>query len=278
MSINISNSNLATFKMKPKQDEKAPSDGSTLEIYEHHEKAPAKVRAGVILTTLAGVSIAMLRTFKKNSKPLKVNNIKDFFKNFAKIEYDKDAHDLEWTVGRLAIGSVGGGLLGGMLFDKKENYKAKIRESVIQLVGNIGVPLTCVVGGMKLFDDHLKPKFDKYFVSKGMDIKKSKLAKSPSAFATVACLVAGIFAGNKIGNAINKYVFNCNEKRTIKLSDMSPHIDDLGIAATFVVPAEDPCGKIIARFVPAALTVAGYSTGIAQEKEKHEHKKPKDIA
>lgn len=40
-------------------------------------------------------------------------------------------------VSRLAICSVGGGLLGGVIFDKKENIPAKIRESIIQLVGNI---------------------------------------------------------------------------------------------------------------------------------------------
>jgi len=273
MSVKISNSNLATFKMQPRQDDNNVSDGATLEVYEMHEKAPTKVKVGVLATTLIGVATAMALTFK--SKKLEFKNPKEFFKHLKTITYEKDNHELEWAVGRLAVGSVGGGLIGGMLFDKKENIKAKVRESVIQLIGNIGIPLSFVAGGMHLYEKHIEPKYIKQLVKKGIN-EKSKAAKIPSVIGTIGCLVAGIFAGNKIGNAINKYIFHSDEKRTLKISDMSPHIDDLGIASTFVVPPDHPCGKIIARFVPAALTVAGYSTGIAQEK--HKHSKPKDIA
>lgn len=228
------------------------SDGSAFRVYDVQEKTPMKVKVGVFLTTLAGVAAAMAWTFKAHKLPMKVSNL-------WKITYDEEKQEVPKLVGRLTVGSVGGGLIGGALFDKKENLKAKLREAVIQVVGNIATPLACVCGGMALFKKKIQPKIKLH----------GKMAEVPNVLATIGCLVTGIFAGNKIGNYINKKVFHCDEKRKLKITDMSPHIDDLGIATSFVVPPESVVGHVITRIIPAALMIAGLSTGMAQEKHHH---------
>lgn len=231
------------------------ADGSAFRVYDVQEKTPNKVKVGVFLTTLAGVAAAMAWTFKAHKLPMKLSTL-------WKIKYNEKNNEVPKLVGRLTVGSVGGGLIGGALFDKKENLKAKLREAVIQVVGNIATPLACVCGGMAIFEKKIEPMIKKL---------PGKMADVPKVVATIGCLVAGIFAGNKIGNYINKKAFNCDEKRTIKLTDMSPHIDDLGIAASFVVPPEHVFGQVITRIIPAALMIAGLSTGMAQEKHNNKH-------
>lgn len=253
----VINPNSSKLNMVPKPSQNDVAGGSAFRVYDAQEKVPTNVKVGVFLTTLAGVALAMHRTFKVKELPMK--NLKDYLTNFVKITYKEENNEVPWLVGRLAIGSVGGGLIGGALLDKKENMKAKVRESVIQLVGNIATPLGCVLGGMKLFEKYAEPKLaEKLKLSK-------RFEKAPNAIVSAICLVIGIVSGNKIGNYINKTVFSCDEKRTLKLSDMSPHIDDIATASTFVIPPEMPIGKVLTRIIPAALMIAGYSTGTAQE-------------
>lgn len=251
----IPNSNTTNTNMISKPSEIRNSDGSAFKVYDEHKKAPMKVKLGVSLTTLAGVATAMFITFK--SKKLQLKNIKDYWHNLTHIKYDKEKQEVEWLVGRLAIGSVGGGLLGGILFDKKENMKAKFRESIIQLIGNIATPLLCVSLGSRGFEKYLNPKIINKFNLTG------KISKEiPKILASTGFLVSAIFLGNKVGNFINRKLFRDNDNRKLKLSDMSPHIDDACLALSLV--ASDS-SSVISRFIPAALMIAGYSTGVAQE-------------
>lgn len=246
------------------------------------EKRSTKLKVGVMLTTLAGVSTALALILKAkgyslnpskifktpikkwgifgaeyDGKPyekLKVKSTKDFLKKYP----------VESLVVSTALGSVTGGLIGGKIFDKKENMKAKYRESIIQLVGNVATPLICVGVGIRQFNK-IKPKILKYIP----DIKNAKLDKIvkgiPGVLATTICLVTGILLGNKVGNTINKHVFKCDDNRKLKVADMSPHIDDLCLSLSLVA-ANSPIGGYVTRVIPAALTIAGFSTGIAQEK------------
>lgn len=261
----VSNSNIAPTKMVPVNPANPVSNGSAFKVYDEQQKASNKVKVGVFLTTLAGVTLAMARTLKVKKIPFK--NPKEFIYNLIKIKYEKD-NELPWLVTRLAIGSVGGGLIGGALFDKKENMKAKIRESIIQLVGNIATPLSCVIGGEMLFKKFAEPKLIEKFG------EGSKLVKAPKILSALSCLAVGIISGNKIGNYINKTLFNCDEKRTLKLTDMSPHIDDIATSATFVIPGDNPVGMFLKRIIPAALMISGFSTGIAQEHHTKLHYHP----
>lgn len=238
------------------------------------EKKSNKLKVGVFFTTLAGVSTALALILKTKGyslnpskifktpvkkwgifgaeykgeefEKLKVKSIKDFLKKYP----------VESLVIGTALGSVAGGLVGGKLFDKKDNMKAKYRESIIQLVGNVATPLACVALGGRLFKDKLSPKIIEKF-----KIKNKTIKMIPEMVASAGFLLVGILLGNKIANKINQNIFNVNDKRKIKLSDMSPHIDDVCLAASLIAPETS-----ISRFIPAALMIAGFSTGIAQEK------------
>lgn len=251
----VSNPNIIQSNIVLNRTVNSISQGSALRVQENHENAPTKLKIGVFLSTLTGVGIAMAMVFK--GKGLSFKNPKDFIKNLRTITYKED--EMPGLVAKLAIGSVGGGLLGGILFDKKENIKAKLRESVIQIVGNIATPLGCVYGGNKLYE--------KFAEAKVMEKFKlgSKFKELPKIGVGAICLVAGIISGNKIGNFINKTAFNCDEKRTLKLTDMSPHIDDVATAATFAIPGQNPVGMFLQRIIPAALMISGYSVGTERE-------------
>lgn len=228
------------------------SNGANFWTIDLEEKAPTKVKIGSALASLTGIGIVMARVFK--SKGLKSKNPIEFLKNFTKVTYEDKDRELPMLVTKLALGSVGGGLLGGALLDKKENFKAKVRESVIQLVGNIFTPLACVMVGLK-GAKFLEKKLPKILPA---EAKKTKLAE---AAISAMGLLAGIFSGNEIGNYINKKFFYCDDKRKIKMSDMSPHIDDLCVTGAIIGKDFDA----VPRFIPLALTIAGYSVGTAQE-------------
>lgn len=240
-------------------------DGSALKIYDTSKEASLKTKIGVGLTTLAGIAGAMFLVFKNKGKNLEgikeVKSIGDYFHNLTHIVYkdtDKDGKEtyaVEKLVAGLAAGSVGGGLLGGILFDKKENFKAKIRESIIQMVGNIFTPLVCVSFFNRKFEKLLLPK-----------LKLNKTGNNVAKVASSAAfLLSAIFLGNKVGNLINQKLFNIDDNRKLKVSDMSPHIDDTCLAISLVAP-QNEIGAVISRFIPMALMVAGYSTGVAQER------------
>lgn len=265
MSLQVaSNKNKTPIVVQSKASGYKTSGQPAFKSHENEQPAPTNVKLGVFATTLAGVCAAMFMTFRKNPSAnfksfKKLGDIKDFIMAFKKIKYDDKTDELAWTVAKLGIGSVGGGLLGGAIFDKKENLKAKIRESVIQLVGNIGVPLLCVAGGGKLFEKHLAPKL--IDLCKLKNFKWDKAEKIPQIIAQTGLLITGIFAGNSLGNVINKTFFNVDEKRKIKLTDMSPHIDDVCVSSSLVFKDIE----LITKFVPPALMIAGYSAGTAQE-------------
>lgn len=226
------------------------------------DKVSGKVKAGVFLSTLTGVAIAMAFTLKGKGYSL---NPAGLFKISPKkwglfnVHYKKEEKEVEKLVVRLAAGSVGGGLIGGAIFDKKEHMGAKYREAIIQLVGNIFTPLLCVSGGVRLFE-HFEPR-----LLKSMPFLKGRWAKVPNLIASGLSLLVGIILGNKVGNTINEKAFKVKDNRKVKVADMSPHLDDLCLATSLVYP-NSKIGGIITRFIPVALMVAGYSTGVAQEK------------
>lgn len=260
----IPNSNIVPPKAVINQSSNGVSNGSAFKVYDKQKEASAKVKIGVALTTVAGVATAMaiaLKGVKGRSS--------NFFKSLFFAKYTEE--ELPKFVTKLAVGSVGGGLIGGAIFDKKENMNAKYREAIIQMIGNIFTPLLCVAGGMKLFENFALPKIMEKFALKTDGI--------PKLIASAACLLTGIVSGNKIGNFINKKAFRVDDERKLKLSDMSPHIDDTCLALALVAPKNNNVvgkvsminviGDAITRFIPVALTLSGFSTGVAQECSHH---------
>lgn len=232
--------------------------------------ASTETNVGVFFMTLAGIGAALAMIMKKQKLPV---DFASMFKrpikesSLAKVEYK------ELEILGLAAGSVTGGLVGGAIFDKQENVRAKFRESVIQMVGNIAVPLSFVAAGSRLFKKHEK-EIDNYIKSDSIKNKYiQEIAKhGPGLVVTAACLASGIFVGNKVGNWINEKLFKINDNRKVKASDCSAHLDDVGLAASLVA-GNSPLGNAISRFIPAALMVAGLSTGLAQEKSENCHAK-----
>jgi len=244
----------------PVQHVSKPDDKAEISKLRKELSAPTKVKVGVFLSTLTGVSIVMATVLKKKGFLIS-NLLKTSPKKWGIFKVKYEEKEMGGLVTKLALGSVGGGLLGGVIFDKKENMNAKYRESVIQLVGNIFTPLMCVFGGMKMYEK-VEPKFVA-FIEKSIS-KNAAIKKIPEVLVSAASLLTGIFLGNKVGNEINKKAFHIDDERKLILADMSPHIDDLAIATSLVMP-QGIIGNYLSRVVPAALMIAGVSVGTAQE-------------
>lgn len=238
---------------------------SSFSSHNNQEKAPTKVKIAALTGTVLGITAAMAWTFKAKKLPLN-----KFFHNLVTITYKKPEEeggkiigDMEKLIGRLAIGSVGGGFLFGALADKKENLKAKARESIIQLVGNIFTPILCVDAGLRLYEKFAENKILAHIKSTSKSVRGL-----PKAGFSILCLISGLMLGNKVGNTINAKAFNVDDKRKIRMSDLSPQLDDVCVAVGFVAKGGD-IGKVVSRFIPLAFTFAGYDTGTAQENPKN---------
>lgn len=236
----------------------APSPQKPVDSHSHGgNHLSQKAKTGIFCTTLAGVAASMLLLAKCNKT--------SFLKSFATVKYEG------LQIMTLAVGSVGGGLLGGYLFDDKKNLKAKLRESVSQLMGNILMPVLCVsgaVGGYNFLKDRGHCQIPKIKGGgKAAAIFNTVTGALPSVIASGIGLAAGIILGNKVANTLNEKVFNIKDNRKIEIADFSAHLDDVCLATTLVTKGqENMFSKCVSRVIPAALMVAGYSVGTTEEK------------
>lgn len=240
------------------------------------------VRTGVFATTVLGVGSALAIIAKKQGFSLSPSKIaqtpvKDWaiFKTFNKKHPNRKLMELEEKeILTLAGGSVAGGLAGGLIFDEKRHRKAKCREALNQILGNVLVPVACVGGVSRFYD-----KYKKQILSNvpqvnlsnatGAKLKTGKFINKflkivPSAGLTVAALGVGIVAGNKVSNFINEKVYHKKIERKIKSSDFAPHVDDLSMAVTLMAD-KSALSTLITRTVPVFLCVPGFETGKAKE-------------
>ena len=184
------------------------------------------------------------------------------------------ATDTEEILG-IAAGSVAGGFIGGCLVDKKENRKAKQREILSQMVGNIAVPVFLVGQGARLYGkyenriENAMPQFKLEKITNGTLKKAANFTNKfmkvlPNAACTVAFLGVGIYVGNKVSNFINEKLYKKEVDREIRATDFAPHFDDLCMAISMMNKSSS-VGSLLGRFIPLALLVPGYQTGITQE-------------
>ncbi|MBR6098958.1 hypothetical protein IKP85_04355 [bacterium] len=116
------------------------------------EKTPMSVRLGTAATSALGVVTAVAMISKHQGFSLKPKNImntpvKDWaiFKITDKNRPNEKIMKFGWKeIMSMGIGSVAGGLIGGAIFDKKENFPSKCQEAVSQLIGDITIPLSIV--------------------------------------------------------------------------------------------------------------------------------------
>lgn len=241
--------------------------------YLEHSDLTPKQKITVLATSALGMALPLAFWSKKagfSLNPAKIlkTPVKDWallkFKQTGKVlEYDDAAKIIS-----IAAGSVAGGFAGGTLVDK-DNIKAKKREVLSQLLGDVIVPITCVWAGAKVFKHYektlqkLMPKIDKENTFAKIVNKISE--NIPNAVATLGSLAVGIIAGNKVSNEINEKLYNKKVERGIKATDFAPHVDDLCLSISMVNSGSE-FGTKLGRVIPLALLVPGYETGTAREK------------
>lgn len=233
-----------------------------------------KQKAIILASSAAGMVpvlavLAKMKGFSLN--PAKI--IKTPIKDWAIFKYspkDKAIEFEEPQVISVATGSVVGGFIGGSIVDDKSNLKAKKREVLSQLLGNVLVPVMCVGRGSVLFEKYsarlqsIMPQINKN--TKFTNAIDKCLKNIPNAVATLGFLGIGIYLGNKVSNFINEKLYHQKVERDIKASDFAPHVDDLCMA-TSMMNKESEFGSKLGRVIPIALLVPGYQTGTAQEKK-----------
>ena len=242
------------------------SFGNNHSYIKFEQKEPKELSSGrkfvVGACTAAGV-VTSLAILSKNSG----YSFSKMFKTPIKDTYlmKQDYHAKE--IIPIATGSVLGGFVGGMLVDKKENWNAKFREGVVQLLGNISIPIMCVelfsIAGKAISSKFKMPQING--AAKWVTPVNNLLNGLPQVVASLGGLAVGIPLGNKTANLLNEKVFNKKDNREIIIEDFSAHLDDLCVAASYI--SEDNwITKGVGRIVPIALMVAGNSVGQMQER------------
>ncbi len=248
-------------------------EGSTFtHSYLEHSDLSLKQKATVAGTSALGLAIPLAFFSKRAGFSLNlVKILKTPIKDWAIFKYkplDKVVDYGAIPIVSMATGSVAGGFAGGALVDK-DNIKAKKREVLSQLLGDVIVPITCVWAGAKVFKHYentlqkLMPKINKD--TKFANIVNKISENIPNAFATLGSLAVGIIEGNRVSNEINEKLYKMKVERGIKATDFAPHVDDLCMSISMVNEGST-FGTLLGRVIPLALTVPGYETGTAREK------------
>lgn len=186
-------------------------------------KTKAKIAAGSILATI----LPMILIAKKQPHGLK--KIKDLFN----IEYGvKD-------VIALSSASIFGGVLTGIVVDKKADKKRKAKEGVFQFM-NAVVPTALVGGAMQLLKDNTK-------------YKNSRPVK-------IAAIVTSLVAGMPLAAWISNIINDPKDKepdRKLTLKDSIVNMDDaLGALVVAKVPVFG-----LDKLLPVIFAWCGYRAG-----------------
>jgi hypothetical protein len=223
------------------------------------EKCSTSTKIGVFTTSVLGVAAALVMMAKHQKLPLNLSKLVNTYKKISITEFQ---------VLGIAGGSVLGGLAGGALFDDKKHLNAKIRESVNQFVGAVGIPLAFVSAASHIFAKCFinEKNNEALFKNAAKTFEKAPFMKNGAkVIAALSALAIGTFAGNKVSNIINEKVSNREMDRGVKITDLAAHVDDLGVAATLMADRGSKLGNVISRFVPLALLVPGYQVGTTKD-------------
>lgn len=227
----------------------------------HHHKADKNV----ILSTLAGTAIGIaaavsLITMIQKGKKAKEGEIIKFLNQLLINKYE------EKEVIALGGASILGGLTGGVLSDKKETHKAKLREAMLQFFGNFVVPVSMLAGVKKalentpLFKEKSKEMLEKVAKeTKGLPIK----ILAGRAAVVIGTLLIGTKIGNYIMKHVNNAVFKEEKKRDMCLKDLSASVDDMCYSLPFIADT----GFIrttVSKVLPFIFLIPGYETGTRQ--------------
>ena len=200
-------------------------DSITSSNYNASTRTKIAVVAGTALATTACVANMMRRGNIKHVKNLEMGI--------------KEGVDL-------CVASTVGGLAAGILVDDKKHRKAKLKDSVNQLVGNTFVPF----GFLALSNKITKP-----------------LPKIWQTIIGIGTLIATTFLGHNVANKINEKVFKEDSGYKCTLKDFMCDIDDFVFAASTVMNNKN-LYKFTASVCPVTYTVHGYLAGCRQQDKK----------
>lgn len=153
----------------------------------------------------------------------------------------------------LATSAVIGGTTAGILSDKKENRKPKLKEAIHQFLGNIITPITIVGVACNMIE---KKNFSK---------TKELVLSGISAIVGVA---AGVTGGNWIASKVNKAIFKDNDERKLSIKDFGIHVDDL-LTVAALSSIGDYIRGFISKALPAIFLICGYEAGTKTAVDKH---------
>ncbi len=236
----------------------------------------APVRTVAAISSAIGTGVALAGICKKQGyslRAIKSTPLKDWaiFKIHKRGKHTGKAplQIEEKEILTLAGGSIAGGLTGGYLVDKK-NMKAKLREALTQMAGNVALPVFFVGASSRLykkFESQIKSVMPMVKTNGKKHLKLlNKFSRSlPAVVLTGISLASGIVSGNKVTNLINDKFLGQKQNRKIKTTDFAPHVDDLCLAITLMGSKNSPLASSITRSIPLFLTVPGYQSAKAQD-------------
>lgn len=146
----------------------------------------------------------------------------------------------------LCCASTVGGLGAGLLVDDKKHRKAKLKDSVNQLVGNTFVPFGFLAIANKL---------------------TTKLPLMWQTIIAIGTLVSTTFLGHNIANKMNQKMFKENSNYQTGFKDFATDFDDLFFAASTVMKNKK-LYQLTATICPITYMTHGYLAGCRQEDKK----------
>ena len=200
-------------------------DSITTSNYNASTRTKIAVVAGTALATTACVANMMRRGNIKHVKNLEMGI--------------KEGVDL-------CVASTVGGLAAGILVDDKKHRKAKLKDSVNQLVGNTFVPF----GFLALSNKITKP-----------------LPKIWQTIIGIGTLIATTFLGHSVANKINEKVFKEDSGYKCTFKDFAGDADDFVFAASTVMGSKW-LYKITATVCPVTYMTHGFLAGCRQQDKK----------
>lgn len=261
MSIGV-NDNISTLYRLQQGSNDCQKKGSCAPVVDKNTDNPSKRQkiGSTVCSTLGVIASLMILAKCDKSKAYSLNPLKMLGSNI-KNSYIANTRYKTKEIVTIGAGSILGGLVSGTIFDDKKNFNSKLREGIVQ-ISNITFPIAFVETLSRCgtaLSENTMPNW-----CKSKNIFKQAATKIPATIGAMSGLICGMYVGNKCSNKLNEKLFRKKDDRPIKMTDFSAHVDDLGVAATFIAP-ENIITKTVSRLIPAALVVAGYETGIKNE-------------
>ncbi len=216
-----------------------------------HRESNNKVKLASIAGSSVGIAVTLATLLSKAKKGNPATT-------FRSLSYE------EPEMIKLGLASVVGGMAGGIAADNKKNSKAKVKEAIQQALGNIITPVGLLAINTRL----LEKSGLKFPIIKGnnkfVKFANQSLGALPRVVVTIASLVAGMKIGHTIVDKLNEKIFHEKEKRQIKASDYSAHVDDLCLVSSLMLK-DSAVKTVTSKMIPLSMMISGFEAGTKQE-------------